>query len=63
MSILEKEDEQSVSFEAVMKSDDGTCENSKFFKWTPSGILEFNTVNKNVKFEAGKEYYLDITLA
>lgn len=41
----------------------GNDENKSFWKWTPSGKLEFNCLNPNVDFEIGKDYYLDITLA
>jgi len=42
-----------------------TEENEKFFKATPSGSLEFNSVNQDAAkmFEPGKEYYIDVTLA
>lgn len=41
---------------------DGSEENKHFFKWTPTGKLEFDAHN-NEAFEPGKEYYIDITLA
>ena len=41
----------------------GTDENKEFWKYTPSGKLEFNYVNENVKFIPGKTYYLDVTEA
>ena len=62
-SVTDHGDSQEVKFGAVMKNSDESCENSKFWKWTPSGTLEFQTINKDVKFEAGKEYYIDISLA
>lgn len=37
-------------------------ENKEFFLWTPNGTLEVSTLRKQ-SFEAGKEYYLDITEA
>lgn len=41
----------------------GSTENEKFFKWTPSGGLNFGTINEDAakQFEPGKEYYIDIT--
>jgi len=43
----------------------GSEENKQFFKWTPSGRIEFATVNEAAieKLEIGKEYYIDITPA
>lgn len=40
----------------------GSKENEDFFKWTPHGKFEFG-VTEERKFEPGKEYYVDITLA
>ena len=37
----------------------GSEENKKFFAYTPQGELSV-TVNDDVIFESGKEYYLDI---
>lgn len=44
---------------------DGSEENKSFFKYTPSGKLDFSTVNDAalVQFEAGREYYIDISPA
>lgn len=44
-------------------SNDKDSENSKFWKYTPSGKLELMWINPDVNFVPGKEYYLDITLA
>lgn len=52
------------SFGVKMSVVGGTTEeNEKFFKATPSGSLEFNSINMNAAkmFEPGKEYYVDIT--
>lgn len=40
----------------------GSKENEKFFKYTPSGILEIGTINSEAikQFVPGKEYYIDI---
>jgi len=40
----------------------GSEENDSFFHYTPFGSLQFG-VTEERKFEVGKEYYLDITLA
>lgn len=56
----------SVSLQPVGgKPGDTTHENSKFWKWTPSGKLEFSSINAEAmaQFEPGKEYYVDITAA
>lgn len=45
------------SFEPVIE---GSKENEKFFKYTPSGKLDISTLKKQ-SFKAGKEYYLDIS--
>lgn len=41
----------------------GGEENDSFFKWTPFGSIEIGTINPNVKFEEGKEYYVDFSEA
>ena len=41
----------------------GSEENDSFFKFTPYGELKMGIMNPNVKFEVGKEYYLDFTLS
>ena len=38
-------------------------EDKKIFKWTPSGSIEMGILNPDVKFEVGKNYYVDFTLA
>ena len=37
----------------------GNEENAKFFQWTPFGKIEMGTINPDVKFVPGKEYYVD----
>jgi len=41
----------------------GSDENKKFFKWTPSGELKFQTINDEAadQLVPGAEYYIDIT--
>ena len=43
----------------------GSEENKSFWKYTPNGYLELDTVNPVAAnmFEKGKEYYLDFTPA
>lgn len=50
----------SIKLEAVV---DGSEENDRFFRWTPSGQISMHCVNEaaNKQFEAGKEYYVDFT--
>lgn len=40
----------------------GSEENESFWKWTPSGKLEFSTI-KTGEFVPGAEYYIDISAA
>jgi hypothetical protein len=42
----------------------GSKENDEFYKWTPNGMIELNTVSKSAAeyFQAGKEYYVDFTI-
>jgi len=49
-------------FEPVVS---GSSENDSFFKWTPTGSLEFYTINSTAaeQFEVGKQYYIDVTSA
>lgn len=51
-----------VNLEAVT---DGSEENKKFFRWTPSGRISLGTVNQAAfdAFEDGKEYYVDFSPA
>jgi hypothetical protein len=43
----------------------GSEENKQFWQYTPSGSMELNINNPVAleKFEVGKEYYIDFTLA
>jgi hypothetical protein len=43
----------------------GSEENKQFFKYTPGGQISFNVVNETIanKFEVGREYFVDFTLA
>lgn len=55
---------RSVKMSPVYSTEPGT-ENKKFWDATPSGALEFNTVNLEavVALELGGEYYIDIAPA
>lgn len=52
----------SAEFAPVFGTAGESEENKQFWKWTPSGKLELNTI-KQMPFEVGKQYYLDITEA
>jgi hypothetical protein len=56
---------RSVKMSPVFANNDPAHENSKFWSATPSGVLEFNTVNLEAVegLELGAEYYIDITAA
>jgi len=41
--------------------DDGTPENERYAKYTPSGRIEITVDNPAVEFELGRDYYLDFT--
>jgi hypothetical protein len=43
----------------------GSEENAQFYKWTPSGKIELQTINADAaaQFEVGGEYYIDFTRA
>ena len=49
----------------VYANNDPEHENSKFWKYTPSGEVKLGTINKEAAdyFELGEEYYLDFTKA
>jgi hypothetical protein len=42
---------------------DGTPENDRFHKYTPSGSIKIIVDNPNITFEPGKVYYVDFTEA
>jgi hypothetical protein len=43
----------------------GSEENKRFFQYTPGGLVQFYTINKEAaaQFTVGKEYYVDISPA
>lgn len=51
------EGQKKYEFSAVY--DDGTPENKRFAKYSPSGTLSILVDNPNVVFEIGESYYLD----
>jgi hypothetical protein len=59
------EEMRSVSMSPVYGDGKPDSENSKFWKWTPSGLLRFDTVNAAAAdgLKLGGEYYIDITPA
>lgn len=40
----------------------GSKENEEFWKHTPSGSIDFQTITSDV-FEVGKDYFVDFTVA
>jgi hypothetical protein len=52
----------SASFTPVFGTMGESEENKKFWKYTPSGKLELNTILE-MPFVVGKQYYLDISEA
>jgi hypothetical protein len=61
-SVLEEIDSSTLVLIPVLN---GSEENKKFFKWTPSGEIRIGTINTEVikEFRPGAEYYVDFTLA
>jgi hypothetical protein len=57
LQVLDRGDSKDYEFRAVS---DGSPENKEFWKWTPTGVLQFSCVNPNVSFQPGKSYYVDI---
>lgn len=57
-----REGEYDIRLHAVYE---GEGENKKYWKYTPSGVLEFQCTNEEAskQFEPGKEYYIDISEA
>lgn len=55
---------KSVTMEFIPVSS-GSEENKLFWKWSPAGKIELNTVNEEVvrNMTIGKEYYVDFILA
>lgn len=49
----------SVQFKPVTN---GSAENKEFWKYTPSGVLSYETINEGAasKLVVGKEYYVDV---
>lgn len=54
-----------VKLSPVYANGDPEHENSKFWKYTPSGVIELGTVNASAAeyFKLGEEYYIDFTHA
>jgi len=59
-SVTQTENGTSVILEPVTQ---GSLENESFFRWTPWGKIEMGTINPDVEFIPGKEYYVDFTEA
>jgi hypothetical protein len=54
-----------IKMSPVYGNNDPTHENTKFWSATPTGSLQLGCVNAEAggRFEIGKEYYIDFTLA
>lgn len=54
-----------IKMSPVYANNDPNHENSKFWRYSPSGSLELGCVNPEAvkQFELGKEYYIDFTPA
>jgi hypothetical protein len=50
-------------YEFFAVCNDGTPENDRFHKYTPSGSIRIAVDNPSVVFEPGKFYYVDFTEA
>ena len=59
------EELRTLHFTPVYGNGDPNHENTKFFKWSPSGSIQLGTVNRAVweKLKLGAEYYVDFTMA
>lgn len=56
-SVTDRGNEKDVVMTPVMS---GSDENVSFWKYTPTGKLEFTCLNSNAKLVPGREYYLDL---
>lgn len=56
---------QTIKLSPVYKNGDPNSENSKFWRWSPSGSIQLGCLNPEAskQFELGKEYYIDFTPA
>lgn len=56
---------RTMRFAPVYANNDPNHENSKFWKYSPSGSIELGTVNQKAweNFKLGGEYYVDFTEA
>lgn len=59
-SVTDNGDTKSVVLTPVTN---GSDEDKSFWKWTPSGRIEMQVLNPDVKFEPKKTYYVDFTEA
>jgi hypothetical protein len=55
--------ESARTYEFSAVCNDGTPENDRFHKYTPSGNISITVDNPNVVFELGKFYYVDLSEA
>jgi len=59
------EELRTLYFTPVYGNGDPNHENTKFFKWSPSGEIKLGTVNRAAweHMKLGAEYYVDFTMA
>lgn len=59
------EEMQTIKLNPVYANNDPEHENSKFWKYSPSGSISLGTINPAAAayFELGGEYYIDFTKA
>jgi hypothetical protein len=64
-AVTTNESGKTISLRPVYGNGDPNHENTQFYKYTPGGSIELSTVNEEAanKFEVGKEFYVDFTLA
>ena len=58
-SILERPAGSSIRYHFEAACADEVPENQRFHKYTPSGSIDLEVDNPNVKYEIGKFYYFD----
>lgn len=64
-AVYESVEKRTLIFQPVYANNDPNHENSRFWRYSPSGELRLGTVNPEAwsQFELGKEYYLDFSAA
>lgn len=62
-TLSNKEKLFTIKLSPVYGNNDPDHENTKFYRWTPSGSINLSVVREETAnaFELGKEYYIDFT--